>query len=118
MPLEFPRVPGHEIVGDVVAISANESKWQLGQRVGAGWHGGHCHTCPRCAIGEYFTCSKVDINGTGSTFKQFLQHADQNLKVSCETEVTPSTQCCGPKLCLRYLETWNRLRPRRSYVLE
>ncbi|KAI0635834.1 GroES-like protein [Trametes polyzona] len=62
-PTTFPRIPGHEIVGEVVAIPPTEKVWKLGQRVGGGWHGGHCHTCPRCRVGDYITCEHEDING-------------------------------------------------------
>lgn len=63
MPVSLPRVPGHEVVGDVVAVSAREQLWKLGQRVGAGWHGGHCSICPRCRAGDYLTCENQDITG-------------------------------------------------------
>ncbi|KZT02816.1 GroES-like protein [Laetiporus sulphureus 93-53] len=59
----YPIVPGHEIVGDVVAIPPTEKKWKVGQRVGSGWHGGHCFACDRCAVGDYITCDEEDING-------------------------------------------------------
>lgn len=36
----FPRVPGHEIVGDVVELGEGVSKIQKGDRVGGPWHGG------------------------------------------------------------------------------
>lgn len=62
-PSSFPRIPGHEIVGDIVALPASEKVWKLGQRVGGGWHGGHCHTCPRCRVGDFITCQHEDING-------------------------------------------------------
>lgn len=61
--IKFPIVPGHEIVGDVVAVSPTEKLWQVGQRVGAGWHGGHCHSCERCRAGDYMTCENEDVNG-------------------------------------------------------
>ncbi|KAI0671634.1 GroES-like protein [Trametes maxima] len=60
---QFPRIPGHEIVGDVIAIPPTEKQWTLGQRVGGGWHGGHCHTCARCRVGDYISCAQEDING-------------------------------------------------------
>ncbi|KAI0326639.1 GroES-like protein [Cubamyces sp. BRFM 1775] len=59
----YPRVPGHEIIGDVVAISPAEKVWKLDQRVGGGWHGGHCLTCARCRVGDFFQCLNEDING-------------------------------------------------------
>lgn len=36
----FPRVPGHEIVGDVVAVGDEVSRFKEGDRVGGAWHGG------------------------------------------------------------------------------
>ena len=63
MPCPLPRVPGHEVIGDVVAVSYFETQWKIGQRVGAGWHGGHCATCTRCRAGDYLTCENQNING-------------------------------------------------------
>lgn len=36
-----PMVPGHEFVGDVVAVGPEEQVWKVGDRAGGGWHGGH-----------------------------------------------------------------------------
>ena len=64
LPVPLPRVPGHEIVGDVVAVGPNEKQWAVGDRVGAGCHGGHCYRCNRCRIGDYITCVEGDLIGT------------------------------------------------------
>ncbi|EED82256.1 predicted protein [Postia placenta Mad-698-R] len=61
--VRYPIVPGHEIVGEVAAIPSTESKWKLGQVVGSGWHGGHCHLCATCRVGDYMMCEKQDVNG-------------------------------------------------------
>src|SRR5690349_18516095 len=37
--LQFPRVPGHEVVGTVHAVGTGATPWRVGQRVGVGWHG-------------------------------------------------------------------------------
>ncbi len=34
-------VPGHECIGDIVAIGEGERVWRIGDRAGGGWHGGH-----------------------------------------------------------------------------
>ncbi len=61
----LPRVPGHEIVGEIVALGPGEDKfYQIGQRVGGGWHGGHCGRCQNCRLGSFHTCEKAAINGT------------------------------------------------------
>lgn len=40
MPTGLPRVPGHELIGDIVAVGPGETRWKVGDRVGSGWHGG------------------------------------------------------------------------------
>jgi len=59
----LPRVPGHEIIGKVVAIPEGEKKWKVGQRVGSGWHGGHDGICGSCSKGSFTTCVAEQING-------------------------------------------------------
>lgn len=36
----FPRIPGHEVVGDVVAVGEGVTRFKGGERVGGAWHGG------------------------------------------------------------------------------
>ena len=43
--IQYPRVPGHEVVGLVDEVCAGVSGWAKGQRVGVGWHGGHDGAC-------------------------------------------------------------------------
>ena len=43
--LQLPRVPGHEIAGRVHAVGSAVTGWKTGERVGVGWHGGHCFRC-------------------------------------------------------------------------
>jgi D-arabinose 1-dehydrogenase-like Zn-dependent alcohol dehydrogenase len=38
----WPRIPGHEVVGTVVALGPGAKRWKVGDRVGRGWAGGHC----------------------------------------------------------------------------
>ena len=54
--LQYPRVPGHEIAGRVDAVGADVAHWKAGQRVGVGWHGGHCFTCDACRRGDFILC--------------------------------------------------------------
>lgn len=65
--LQYPRVPGHEVVGVVDAVSAGVTQWQPGQRVGVGWHGGHCGHCDACRNGDFFGCT-VALQITGIHF--------------------------------------------------
>ena len=54
--IQYPRVPGHEIAGVIDAIGAGLAGWTVGQRVGVGWHGGHCGYCDSCRRGDFVTC--------------------------------------------------------------
>jgi D-arabinose 1-dehydrogenase-like Zn-dependent alcohol dehydrogenase len=61
--LQYPRVPGHEIAGRIDAIGADVTLWKPGQRVGVGWHGGHCFQCDPCRRGDFVLCQFAKITG-------------------------------------------------------
>jgi D-arabinose 1-dehydrogenase-like Zn-dependent alcohol dehydrogenase len=65
--IQYPRVPGHEVIGIVDAIGADVPAWKPGQRVGVGWHGGHCGYCDPCRRGEFFAC-QVALLTTGISY--------------------------------------------------
>jgi D-arabinose 1-dehydrogenase-like Zn-dependent alcohol dehydrogenase len=65
--LQYPRVPGHEVVGVVDAIGPGVAGWTVGQRVGVGWHGGHCGRCDSCRRGDFFAC-QLALQVTGITY--------------------------------------------------
>ncbi len=65
--LQYPRVPGHEVVGVIDAVGAGVTQWKPGQRVGVGWHGGHCGSCDNCRKGDFFGCT-VALQVTGISF--------------------------------------------------
>jgi len=59
--LQYPRVPGHEIAGRVDAVGPEVAQWKPGQRVGVGWHGGHCFGCDPCRRGDFIVCRNEKI---------------------------------------------------------
>jgi propanol-preferring alcohol dehydrogenase len=61
--IQFPRVPGHEIAGRIDAVGAGVTTWKQGQRVGVGWHGGHCFVCEPCRRGDFAMCLNRKITG-------------------------------------------------------
>ena len=61
--MEFPRVPGHEVVGVVEQVGEKVNNWKKGQRVGVGWHGGHCFECEPCRRGDFISCENAQISG-------------------------------------------------------
>jgi D-arabinose 1-dehydrogenase-like Zn-dependent alcohol dehydrogenase len=54
--IQYPRVPGHEIAGRIDAVGPDVTQWEAGQRVGVGWHGGHCFQCDPCRRGDFIEC--------------------------------------------------------------
>jgi D-arabinose 1-dehydrogenase-like Zn-dependent alcohol dehydrogenase len=54
--IQYPRVPGHEVAGLVDALGPDVAGWSLGDRVGVGWHGGHCGRCDSCRRGDFVLC--------------------------------------------------------------
>jgi D-arabinose 1-dehydrogenase-like Zn-dependent alcohol dehydrogenase len=61
--IQYPRVPGHEVVGVIDAVGERVPEWQVGQRVGVGWYGGHCGHCESCRRGDFITCVNGQIPG-------------------------------------------------------
>jgi D-arabinose 1-dehydrogenase-like Zn-dependent alcohol dehydrogenase len=61
--IEYPRVPGHEVVGLIDAIGEHVKPWKVGQRVGLGWYGGHCGYCEPCRRGDLVMCQNASIPG-------------------------------------------------------
>src|SRR5437899_2059061 len=61
--IQYPRVPGHEVVGVIDQLGASVTEWKRGQRVGVGWHGGQDGTCLACRRGDFRNCRNLKIPG-------------------------------------------------------
>jgi len=63
-PIDFPRVPGHEVVGRIDAVGEGVTpEWTVGKRVGVGFLGGHCGHCARCRRGDFVNCLEQPVTG-------------------------------------------------------
>ncbi|KAK3181802.1 hypothetical protein K4F52_006869 [Lecanicillium sp. MT-2017a] len=94
----FPRTPGHEIVGDVVAVGDGVKTLSTGQRVGGPWHGGHDGTCRQCQRGQFQMCENEQINGyskDGGYAEYALLRAEAVVRVPKEMEPASA----APLLC-------------------
>jgi propanol-preferring alcohol dehydrogenase len=58
-----PVVPGHEIVGEVVARGADVSRFTEGDLAGIAWLGWACGECPACLRGEENLCPRARFTG-------------------------------------------------------
>ncbi len=71
--IRYPRVPGHEIAGRIDKVGPDVTRWKPGQRVGVGWHGGHCFQCEYCLRGDFINCAfekitAIDFDGGYSEY--------------------------------------------------
>src|SRR6202521_1578347 len=66
--IEYPRVPGHEVIGVIDALGSGvPPRWTVGKRVGVGWHGWHWGYCDSCRRGDFFAC-QTGVKVTGISF--------------------------------------------------
>ncbi len=72
--IQYPRAPGHEVVGVIDELGDGVSAWTIGQRVGVGWHGGHDGTCTACRRGDFRNCQNRKIPGISydGGYQQFM----------------------------------------------
>jgi D-arabinose 1-dehydrogenase-like Zn-dependent alcohol dehydrogenase len=106
--IQYPRVPGHEVAGIVDAIGAGVADFQLGARVGLGWHGGHCGHCASCRRGDFVTCQSGQIPGISFDGG----HADYVIAPAVALARIPeglSAADAGPLMCAG-ITTFNSLR--------
>ena len=61
--ISYPHVPGHEIAGRIDAVGNDVAGWSTDDRVGVGWHGGHCFSCDACRRGDFQQCENGEITG-------------------------------------------------------
>src|SRR5262252_6856957 len=62
-PIDWPRVPGHEVVGRIDALGAGVQGWAVGQRVGVGFLAGSCGYCEFCRNGDLVNCRNQEYTG-------------------------------------------------------
>jgi D-arabinose 1-dehydrogenase-like Zn-dependent alcohol dehydrogenase len=64
--IEYPRVPGHEVIGTVDALGPGVTDVAAGQRVGVGWNGGYDGRCEACRRGQLWACRLHLASGVSS----------------------------------------------------
>jgi alcohol dehydrogenase len=65
--IQYPRIPGHEVIGTVLEIGSEVQGWKVGERAGTGWFGGSCGYCTNCRSGNQFACTNIRAAATGVT---------------------------------------------------
>jgi alcohol dehydrogenase len=63
VPGEFPRVLGHEPVGEIVAVAPDVTARKVGDRVGSAWIQSTCGRCEWCLRGRRMFCPFTKATG-------------------------------------------------------
>ncbi|MCW5618535.1 MAG: NAD(P)-dependent alcohol dehydrogenase [Nitrosomonas sp.] len=53
---KYPVVPGHEVVGSIIAMGEQVKGLKIGQKVGVGWNADSCMHCHECIGGNHNLC--------------------------------------------------------------
>lgn len=106
--ITYPRVPGHEVAGEIDELGAGVSQWKKGQRVGVGWHGGHDGTCLACRRGDFANCKNAKTTGVSfdGGYAEYMiapEEAVAAMPESLDPAVAASLLCAG-------VTTFNALR--------
>jgi D-arabinose 1-dehydrogenase-like Zn-dependent alcohol dehydrogenase len=110
--INYPRVPGHEVIGTIEAIGPGVDGWKEGQRVGVGLMAGHCGHCQSCRRGDFVNCANQVMSGIsadgGYAEKMIANAAD----LAAIPDNLPSTE--GAPLLCAGVTTFNALRNSRA----
>lgn len=60
---KLPLIPGHQIVGTVVACGGKVTRFATGERVGVPWLGSTCNQCRYCRTGRENLCDRARFTG-------------------------------------------------------
>lgn len=106
-------VPGHEVSGRIDAVGDGVTGWEVGERAGVGFLGGHCGVCEQCRRGHFAACTDQPVTGvsTDGGYAEYL-YARQSGLVTIPDELEPTD--AAPLLCAGFT-TYNALvkaRPR------
>jgi len=106
--IQYPRVPGHEVVGTIDELGAGVSGWKQEQRIGVGWHGGHDGTCLACQRGDFRNCRNLKVPGI-SYDGGYEQYMVAPVEALTEMPESLSDVEAAPLLCAG-ITTYNALR--------
>jgi 2-desacetyl-2-hydroxyethyl bacteriochlorophyllide A dehydrogenase len=96
--LQYPRTPGHEVVGTIAKLGSESHYWKVGQRVGVGWRGGHCKKCRSCLKGDYWACESPLATGI-STDGGYAEYMVARMDVLTPIPDELSSVEAAPLLC-------------------
>jgi alcohol dehydrogenase len=107
--IEYPRIPGHEVIGVIEAAGGEVKGWDIGTRAGVGWFPGNCGYCGHCRRGEAYACENVQgatgVSRDGGYATHMLADASSLARVPDSLDAVES----APLLCAG-VTTFNAIR--------
>ena len=94
----YPLVPGHEVIGEIVAIGSEVKNLKPKDLVGLGWSSGSCMHCTQCMTGNHHMCQTAEstIVGRHGGFADYVRcHWSSAILLPAGID----TRKAGPLLC-------------------
>lgn len=106
--LRCPRVPGHEVVGQVDLVGAGVAPGLIGRRVGLGWLGHTCGHCPYCRALRENLCDAAEFTGY-TRDGGFATHVVADAAYVFPLDEFPDPVAAAPLMCAGLIG-WRSLR--------
>jgi uncharacterized zinc-type alcohol dehydrogenase-like protein len=95
---KYPFIPGHEIVGTIVAVGSAVKDRTMGERVGVGWQANSCGICEWCRRGEEQLCAKAQPTCVGRN-GGFADKLRVNSRFAVAMPAGMESESAAPLLC-------------------
>jgi uncharacterized zinc-type alcohol dehydrogenase-like protein len=95
---KYPFIPGHEIVGTVVAVGPAVKDRAVGERVGVGWQADSCGICEWCRQGDEHLCAKAQPTCVGRN-GGFADKVRVNSKFAIPVPEVLESENAAPLMC-------------------
>jgi alcohol dehydrogenase len=100
IPGEFPRILGHEPVGEIVAVAPDVTTRKVGDRVGTAWVQQTCGRCEWCQRGERMFCpyqkaTAIQLQGGHAEYMPMYADATYLIPEKVSYEQSAPIFCAG-----------------------
>ncbi|WP_260705368.1 NAD(P)-dependent alcohol dehydrogenase [Edaphobacter flagellatus] len=95
---KYPFIPGHEIIGTVIAMGSDVRDRTVGQRVGVGWQADSCGICEWCLQGDEHLCAQSQPTCVGRN-GGFAEKVRVNSRFAIPVPDALDSENASPLLC-------------------
>ncbi len=95
---QYPLIPGHEIIGEVIAVGDQVKNLKKGDQVGVGWQSASCMHCNQCMNGQHHLCQNGESTIVGR-HGGFADHVRSHWSWTIPLPEGIDLKKAGPLLC-------------------